>query len=60
MVECSLMNQVVEGSNPVVVTKTSDKASVSRKEFLDIKATIDCRFTLKLVRDMIITDSLDN
>ena len=25
------------------------------KEFLDIQASIECRFTLKLVRDMIIT-----
>ena len=30
-------------------------APVSTKEFLDIQATIACRFTLK--RDMIITDS---
>ena len=30
-------------------------APVSSKEFLAIQATIDCRFTLKLVRDMIIT-----
>ena len=30
---------------------------VSSKEFLDIQATIECRFTLKLVRDMIITYS---
>ena len=30
-------------------------APVSSKEFLDIQATIACRFTLK--RDMIITDS---
>ena len=29
----------------------------SSKEFLDIQATIDCRFTLKLVRDMIVTQS---
>ena len=28
---------------------------VSSKEFLDIQATIECRFTLKLVRDIIIT-----
>ena len=28
---------------------------VSSKEFLDIHATIDCRFTLKRVRDMMIT-----
>ena len=29
----------------------------SSKDFLDIQATIECRFTLKLVRDMIITYS---
>ena len=29
-------------------------APVSNKEFLDIQATIECSFTLKLVREMII------
>ena len=33
-------------------------APVSSKEFLDIQATIECRFTLKLVRDLIITYSI--
>ena len=32
-------------------------APVSSKEFLDIQATIECRFTLKRVRDMIRTYS---
>ena len=32
--------------------KTSDFAPVSRQEFLDIQATIECRFTLNRVRDM--------
>ena len=32
-------------------------APVSNKELLDIQATIDCRCTLKRVRDMIITES---
>ena len=32
-------------------------APVSSKEFVDIQETIGCRFTLKLVRDMIITYS---
>ena len=36
---------------------TSDIAPVSSKEFLDIHATIECRFTLKRVRDMIRTYS---
>ena len=35
----------------------SDIAPVSSKEFLDIQATIECRFTLKRVRDMIRTYS---
>ena len=43
-----------EGSSPVAVTLTSDIAPVSSKEFHDIQATIECRFTLKRVRDMII------
>ena len=44
---------MVVGSSPVAVTSTSDFASVSRKEFLDVQATIECGFTLKRVRDMI-------
>ena len=39
-------------SSPVAVTKTSDFAPVSSKEFLDIQATIECGFTLKRIRDM--------
>ena len=35
----------------------SDFASVSSKEFPDIQATVECRFTLKQVHDMIITHS---
>ena len=42
------MNYVVVGLNPV---------AVSRKKFLDIQAIIECRFTLKRLRDMIITYS---
>ena len=57
MVECSYMNEVVVDSNPVVVTKTSDFAPASSKEFFDIQATIECGFTLKRVRDMIRTYS---
>ena len=41
--------------NPVAVTETSDMALVSSKAFLDIQATIKCRFILICVRDMIIT-----
>ena len=51
------MNEVVVDSNPVVVTKTSDFAPASSKEFFDIQATIECGFTLKRVRDMIRTYS---
>ena len=43
------------GFEPVAVTYTSDIAPVSSKEFLDIQAIIESRFTLKRVRDMIIT-----
>ena len=35
----------------------SDMAPVSSKDFLGIQATIECRFTLKLIRDIIITYS---
>ena len=35
----------------------SDIASVSSKEFLDIRATIECGFIVKRVRDMIRTYS---
>ena len=45
------------GLNHVAVTKISDMAPVLSKEFLDIQATIKCKFTLKLVRDRIITYS---
>ena len=41
---------MVVGSNIVGVTETSDIAPVSSKEFLNIKATIKCRFTLKRLR----------
>ena len=46
-------NQVVVGSNPATVNQTSDIASVSCKEFFDIQATIECKATLKCVRDLI-------
>ena len=52
MVQCSFTNQVVLGSSPVTVTKTTDFASASSKEFLDIQANTECGFTLKRVRDM--------
>ena len=48
---------MVVGSSPVAVTKTSDFATASSKEFLDIQATVECGFTLKRVRDMIRTYS---
>ena len=41
----------------VEVTLTSDIAPVSSKEFLDIHATMKCRFTLKRVRNMMRTYS---
>ena len=45
------------GLNPIAVTYTSDMAPAVSKEFFDIY-TIGCRFTLKLVRDIIITYSI--
>ena len=53
MVECLFTNQVVVGLNPVAVFYTSDIMSDSSKEFLDIQATIECRFTLKRLPGMI-------
>ena len=42
------------GSNPVAVTSdTSDIAPISSKEFIDLQGTIECRFTLRRVRDII-------
>ena len=55
MVEFSFMNKVVVGSSPVAVTKTSDFAPALSKEFLDIQATIEFKFTLKSIQDTIIT-----
>ena len=43
------------GSRPVAVISTSDVAPVLSKAFLDTKATIECGFTLKCVRDMVRT-----
>ena len=42
---------------PLQSIKTSDMAPVSRKEFLDIQAKIECGFTLNCLRDMIKTCS---
>ena len=57
MAECSLTNKAVVGSNPVSVTQTSNIANVLRKKLLDIQATIEYRFTLKRVCDMLRTDT---
>ena len=37
--------------------ETSDTTPASSKDFLDIQAAIECRLSLKHVRDMIITNS---
>ena len=42
---------------PLQSLKTSDIASVSSKEFIDIQATTECEFNLKRVRDKIRTHS---
>ena len=49
---------MVLGSNSVAATSTLDIASVSNKEFLDIHATTECRFTLKCICDIKKTHSL--
>ena len=47
---------MVVGSSPVAVTLLSDIVPVSSKDFLEIQATAECRFTLnKQVCDMIKT-----
>ena len=46
---------MVVGLNPVAVT--SGITPVSNNEFLDIQANVECKFTLKRVRDMIIAYS---
>ena len=46
---------MIVGSSPVTVTYTSDFMPVLSKEFLDIQATLESGFTLKLVRDIIRT-----
>ena len=48
---------MVVGSTPIAVTQTSDIVPVLSKEFIDIEANIECRFTLKRVRDMLRTSS---
>ena len=48
---------MVLGLSPVAVTQVSDIAPVSIKEVLDIQGTIERRFTLKRVRDMMRTYS---
>ena len=40
-------------SNPVTVTQTSGMVPVSSKVLLDIQTTIECRYNLKFVRNMI-------
>ena len=55
-VKC-IVHEVVAGSSPVEVTSTSNIASIFSKEFHEIQATIECRFTLTRVRDMIRTYS---
>ena len=48
---------MVLGLDSVAVTQTSDVAPVLSKKFLNIQATIECKFTLKRIRGMIITFS---
>ena len=46
---------MISGSNFVAVTRIKYIVPVSSKEFLEIQATIECRFTLKRVGDMLRT-----
>ena len=55
-----LYELISRGSNLVTVTWISGIAHVSSKELLDIQATIECRRTLKCIRDMMITYSQMN
>ena len=55
MAECLFTNKVAVGSNPVTVTYTPDMAMLRARRSLTFRQTIECRFTLKLVRDMVIT-----
>ena len=48
-------NHLVWKRSLVAVTEISDIASVLSKELLDIQVTVECRFTPKQERDMIIT-----
>ena len=43
---------MVMGLSPVAITYTSNFAPASRKEFLDIEATIERVFTLRRVGDI--------
>ena len=56
-VECWFTNYVVVESILIAATSASDIAPDSVKEFLDIQASIECRFTLNRVHDLIITYS---
>ena len=57
MVEYSFTNEVVLDSSSVVVISTLDMMPVLAEMFLDIQATLECRFTLKRGCDMIRTYS---
>ena len=57
MVKSSFTNLMVVFSSSLGVTYTSDIAPVLSKELYYIQAKIECGFTLKSVRGMIITYS---
>ena len=57
MVESSFIKLDVVGLSPLAVTQTEDLASSLSKEFLIIQASIECRFIMKRIRDMIRTYS---
>ena len=46
-----LNDPVVVSLNSVAFTRNSDTTPVSSKEFLDFQVIVECRFTLKRLRD---------
>ena len=52
-VRCIWLDLFIMSGTSLRVNPPSDMAPASSKEFLDIQATVECGFTLKLVRDMI-------
>ena len=52
MVKCSFTKYVILSLSPLAVTQISDFAPAFSKEFVEILASVKCRFSLKRARDM--------